>query len=87
MPDPVRVESIDYQVSKNAFEHQTNEYDITHPGQDRIPQLVVRRGQPFEVQLKLDRAFDKENDNIKVIMEIGYYLSYSCIEVFFDAAK
>ena len=62
---------MDYQVGNNVVEHHTDEYEITQTGQERPPQLVVRRGQPFEVQLKLDREFNKEADKIKIIMEIG----------------
>ena len=62
---------MDYQVVNNAVEHHTDEYEITQPGQERPPQLVVRRGQPFEVQLKLDREFNKGTDKIKIIMDTG----------------
>ena len=69
--DPVKVETVDYQVATNTVEHHTDEYEITQIGQERPPQLVVRRGQPYEVQLKLDREFNKGTDKIKIIMEIG----------------
>ena len=64
---------MEYLVTENTVAHRTDEYEITQTGQERPPQLVIRRGQPFEVELKLDRKFNPELDLINIIMEIGNY--------------
>ena len=69
--------SVELNITENANFHRTSKYELT---QDRTEgdrhhaaQLVVRRGQPFDVTVKLDRPFDKERDDVKLIFTVGKY--------------
>ena len=66
--EPLIVQSVDYLVAENAIHHHTNDYEIT---QSKEARLVIRRGHPFEVNVKFNRPYDAEQDQVRIIMEIG----------------
>lgn len=72
---PLVVKNIDLCVSKNVVNHHTEEYDITEDhydeeGKEKPAQLVVRRGEMFDIKVTFDRQYDNE-DILRVVFEIG----------------
>ncbi|XP_076469796.1 hemocyte protein-glutamine gamma-glutamyltransferase-like [Babylonia areolata] len=72
-PDPshkdvLQVEAVDFKVADNTRKHHTDEYDIA---EGRFPKLVVRRGQPFNIQIDFSRAYDTKKDDLRLVFEIG----------------
>lgn len=70
----IRVNKLDYNVADNIKGHHTEKYEVT----DRLrgdrymtAQLVVRRGQSFDVTVTFDRPYDKEKDDLELIFDIG----------------
>jgi hypothetical protein len=52
--------------------HHTNEFDITDRlVYDTTEQLVVRRGQSFDMKIQFKRPYDQTKDFVKVIFEFG----------------
>ncbi|KAL3280569.1 hypothetical protein HHI36_003803 [Cryptolaemus montrouzieri] len=63
--DILIIRSIDPCIEENGSNHFTDKYDLM---QRKIePQLVVRRGQPFKIILRLNRKYDHEKDGISFI--------------------
>ena len=68
---------VDLQIKKNTEDHHTADYDITtsfdidEDDQKRPPQLVVRRGQTFTVQIIFNREFDDDQDHISFTFTTG----------------
>ena len=71
------MKKVDYMVESNVRKHHTDEYEIcedrTVNGQQVPAQLVVRRGETFDVKLTFNRPYDSDEDLIKVVFEIGEY--------------
>ncbi|XP_076449459.1 hemocyte protein-glutamine gamma-glutamyltransferase-like [Babylonia areolata] len=72
-PDPsdeetLRVEGVDFRVAANTRDHRTDRYDVTE-GPDG--KLVVRRGQPFIVQLRFSRPYSQQKDDLRLLFETG----------------
>ncbi|KAJ8303349.1 hypothetical protein KUTeg_019745 [Tegillarca granosa] len=70
----LKIEKCHYNITKNTETHHTSDYSITEPSYRRdgpLPQLVVRRGQPFDVTLELTRPYDSKKDDLKLIFEFG----------------
>ncbi|KAJ8303344.1 hypothetical protein KUTeg_019740 [Tegillarca granosa] len=68
----LKVKNCDYNVEKNTIDHHTDEFDITEKQErndGRKEQLVVRRGQPFNITLELTRPFDATKDDLRLIFE------------------
>lgn len=73
---PLKIKGVDFKVKANAEKHHTDEYDIVEgsiavDGENKPPQLVVRRGHSFEIALKFDRDYNKRYDVVSVVLEIG----------------
>ncbi|XP_035824890.1 annulin [Aplysia californica] len=72
-PDPVKVltvRHVDLTVPANTKAHRTDEYDICGSHQER-PKLVVRRGQPFNIQVKFSKPYDSKTDYLRIAFEAG----------------
>ena len=70
----LRVDRIDLQETTNNASHHTDVYDLsgeTNFDEPRPAQLIVRRGQPFYIDLHLQRSFASEVDDVNVVFEIG----------------
>ncbi|XP_076469989.1 hemocyte protein-glutamine gamma-glutamyltransferase-like, partial [Babylonia areolata] len=67
-PAVLKVEAVDFKVSHNAVKHHTDQFDIC---ESNTPQLVVRRGQEFSIQIDFSRAYDAKTDDLRLIFEIG----------------
>ena len=78
----LRVISVDYNVTTNAKQHSTDLYEITREheieGNYYPPQLVVRRGQSFDVTVQTDRPYNAENDCISLVFDVGMYFARMC---------
>ncbi|XP_042909148.1 annulin [Parasteatoda tepidariorum] len=58
------VQGIDYHIDENVTAHFTGDYDIV---QSDTPNLVIRRGFPFKLGIKLNRSYDKEKDVVCIV--------------------
>ncbi|KAK2155751.1 hypothetical protein LSH36_232g01006 [Paralvinella palmiformis] len=72
----LKVLDINFNVEENAQRHHTEKYEITEwrtdpSGRSLPPQLVVRRGEPFDILIKFDRAYDTYKDDIKLVFTTG----------------
>ncbi|XP_064598834.1 uncharacterized protein LOC135465525 [Liolophura sinensis] len=74
-PSVLQVLEVDLCVEANTKLHHTDEYEITQEESNTFrrqqPQLVTRRGQPFDIKIKFNRAYDSSKDDLKLIFEIG----------------
>ncbi|RUS87044.1 hypothetical protein EGW08_005197, partial [Elysia chlorotica] len=59
----VGVTGVDFNKTSNGYEHHTSEYDIKD--------LVIRRGQPFTITIKTDRAVDAKWDVVVLQFTFG----------------
>ena len=78
----LKVKDVDFNVFQNALDHHTESYESTQDfrleaGKKLVPQLVVRRGQPFDVTIQFDRNYNKEKDDLKLIFDTGKVLCTS----------
>ena len=65
-------------MEENAKHHHTDKYEVTEwrtdpSGRSLAPQLVVRRGEPFDILIKFDRPYDTYKDDIKLVFTTGKY--------------
>lgn len=52
----------------NGINHHTSKYELMSRSPD--PQLVVRRGKPFRLDISLNRAYNEEKDGISFIFTV-----------------
>ena len=74
--EALRVTSVDFNIAENSVAHHTDKYELTEQhryerGQRVTPQLVVRRGQPFDIKITFDRAYSREKDELKLVFNLG----------------
>ena len=67
---------VDFNITDNCRRHRTYFYEITElrtdeDGKKCEPQLVVRRGQQFDITLNFDRPFDGTKDDLRLIFDVG----------------
>lgn len=74
----LKVASVDLNIDDNCLDHHTDCYEITQ--KERISdstshqrQLVVRRGEPFDITITFDRPFEEGKDDIKLIFDVGKF--------------
>lgn len=69
----LKVAEVDLNVEANALLHHTDKYEVTEKrlekGEIVKPQLVVRRGTPFDINITFDRNYDDSVDDIKLIFD------------------
>ena len=72
----LKVKETDLCIDENSKAHHTDQYEQCNPERDYTddgkpvePQLVIRRGQDFDMEYTFDRDFVKNQDSIKVILE------------------
>lgn len=58
----VKVEFVDTLSKQNAREHNTHKFDRVYSGE-----LVIRRGQPFDVVLRFNKKFDPHENTIRFV--------------------
>ncbi|XP_018564308.1 annulin [Anoplophora glabripennis] len=67
-PDILIIREIDPCVNINGPFHHTSRYDLMT--REFQPQLVVRRGQSFQLDIKLSRPYNEEKDGISFIFTV-----------------
>ncbi|XP_033754204.1 hemocyte protein-glutamine gamma-glutamyltransferase-like isoform X2 [Pecten maximus] len=63
----ITVKAVRFNIQDNTRAHHTDEYDLTENGES----LVVRRGQPFSIDIDFDREFDENKEDLTLIFAIG----------------
>lgn len=63
------MQGIDFCIETNGENHHTSKYDLMTRPADRC--LVVRRGQPFKLDILLNRPFDANKDAISFIFYVS----------------
>lgn len=66
--DILIIRKIDPCVTTNGSNHHTAQYDLMSRQID--PQLVVRRGRPFKLDVYLSRPYDEQKDGISFIFTV-----------------
>lgn len=66
--DILIIRKIDPCVMTNGANHHTSKYDLMSRAVD--PQLVVRRGMPFRIDISLNRQYNEEKDGISFIFTV-----------------
>ncbi|KAI8519762.1 hypothetical protein Bbelb_030190, partial [Branchiostoma belcheri] len=59
---PLKLTNIDFLTAENAREHHTDEFEEHN---------VVRRGQPFSVELHFEKKYDEGEDTLQVELHFG----------------
>lgn len=67
---PLSIKDIDLNIVKNSEAHHTNKYEITQFLGDNS-ELVVRRGQEFNITLILDQEYDKARHDLALNFKTG----------------
>jgi len=71
----LKVASVDLKIPENAQFHRTDKYELTTDrtdGDKKLQaQLVIRRGQPFDLAVTFDRPFDSSKDDLRIIFTVG----------------
>lgn len=63
----LQVEDIDFNVYNNSKNHVTDEYHISETARD----LVVRRGQTFDITIAFNKKYDPKQDDLKLVFLAG----------------
>ncbi|XP_025831915.1 annulin [Agrilus planipennis] len=67
-PDILIIRGIDPCLPLNGTNHNTFKYELMSKEQD--PQLVVRRGQPFTLDITLSRPYNEDKDAVSFIFTV-----------------
>ncbi|KAK6174749.1 hypothetical protein SNE40_017970 [Patella caerulea] len=67
----LKVTSVEFNIVENCRHHHTSEFDVTQSDETPNPQLVVRRGQPFNITVTFNRPYDKSKDDLRLIFQAG----------------
>ncbi len=67
---------MDFLARENSVSHHTDKYELA---ENRLsddlqllpPQLVIRRGDPFDIAVTFNRPFNKAKDDIKLVFSCG----------------
>ncbi|XP_065211099.1 annulin-like [Planococcus citri] len=65
----LKIAEVDYCLAENGDKHRTSSYDLMKRKNGEA-RLVIRRGQPFKVNLKLSRDYDATMDEIVSVFEL-----------------
>jgi hypothetical protein len=76
----LKVAAVDLKLAQNCAAHHTDDYELCDPqgeideesGKPREQGVVLRRGQDIELNVKFDRAYDVDKDDLKLA------LRYAC---------
>lgn len=66
--DILIIRHIDPCISTNGPTHNTSNFELMN--RQIEPQLVVRRGQPFQLNLTLSRPYNEQTDGISFIFTV-----------------
>lgn len=62
------IEKVDLCVARNGKTHHTDRFDLM---KREVPKLVVRRGQPFKLQLHCNRPYSIEKDALSLVFAVA----------------
>ncbi|CAG9826107.1 unnamed protein product [Diabrotica balteata] len=65
-PDILIIRNIDPCIKANGAFHHTSRYEVME--REYYPQLVVRRGQSFQLDITLNRPYDEKRDGVSFII-------------------
>lgn len=63
------IQKVDLCIDRNGYDHHTDRFDLMK--RSEIPKLVVRRGQPFKIQLHCNRPYSHERDALSLILAVA----------------
>jgi transglutaminase 1 len=72
-PAPNEVVSVELFPRDNAKAHHTSNYEIVD---NANPALVVRRGDPFYLAIRLNGAYDQNRDKIRLEFMFGMSITH-----------
>lgn len=74
----LKPKSVDFLRGKNRQAHRTSDYEI--------PNLIIRRGQQFDVSITFDRTFSCQDDGLvlKFVTGLSFFLVYRIRPFFFQ---
>ena len=71
----LKVLSVDFNISLNTKEHHTDKFACTEErernGKKMQPELVIRRGQPFTLDITFDQEYDKKQHDLEFTFTTG----------------
>ena len=72
----LHVEKIDLNIEHNTKLHRTDKYECTEDrilddGREEAAELVLRRGQPFRINVTFSRSFSLKKDDLFIITRTG----------------
>ncbi|XP_064599102.1 hemocyte protein-glutamine gamma-glutamyltransferase-like [Liolophura sinensis] len=72
----LHVEDVDFHIAENTRAHRTDKYDktqdrVSDDGEKENGELVIRRGKEFLITLNMDRPYNKEKDDLRLVFRIG----------------
>lgn len=67
--DTFKVQSVDILVSQNGKAHYTYDYELMERSENA--ELVVRRGQPFQLLLNCNRDYQPANDAVSLVFTVA----------------
>ncbi len=68
---------MDVLIGENGRDHNTYDYELME--RSTGANLILRRGSPFHLLLKLNRNYDANNDAVSFIFVVaGYYQLHIC---------
>ncbi|XP_075212942.1 transglutaminase [Lycorma delicatula] len=59
------VQEVDLCLKTNSIQHHTEQYYAVR--RENKPQLIIRRGQPFQVDITLSRGYDQKTDAVSFV--------------------
>ena len=63
----IQVLDLNLNIEENTIQHYTSEYSFKNDAKN----LVVRRGNGFNINIQFDRAYSKDHDDIRIVFETG----------------
>lgn len=66
--DILSIQKIDLCTARNGKAHRTDRFDLM---KREIPKLVIRRGQPFRLQLHCNRPYNAEKDAVSLVIAVA----------------
>lgn len=72
---PNQVVRVDLQLKDNVQRHHTSQYKINTADPYKVvgPSIVLRRGEPLDVSVFLQKPFDKVKDQLRIELAFGSY--------------
>lgn len=65
----LKLNAVDILVAENGKNHYTYDYELME--RTSGAELVLRRGQPFYLKLKLNRNYNPETDGVSLIFNVA----------------